>query len=106
MATLVVENIVRAGVEPTYNVAADPDEFLNSGQILIHVKNGATDVTVTIVSQVTVDNLAVADLTVLVPANEDRMIGPFPTDWYNDSNGKVQLQYTNVVNVTIAVMKI
>ena len=106
MATLVVEDIVRTGVEPTYNVAgAGGDEFVNKGKVFLHVVNGATVLNITITTQVVVDGLAVVDLIVNVPENEGRMIGPFPTTWYNDVNGKVQLAYSSEVNVTIAIMK-
>jgi len=107
MATLTVEEIVRAGLEPTFNAAAGGgDEFENSGSEFIHVKNGHSGAqTVTIATPATVDGLAVADRAVAVPAGEERVIGPFPRSTYNDAAGKVQLTYSGVTLLTLAVMK-
>ena len=109
MATLVVEQIIRSGtgLEPTFNAcAAGGDEFVNDA-FFIHIKNGAgSPQTVTIATPVTVDNLAVDDLAIAIPAGEERMIGPFPTVNYNDANDKVQLTYSAVVSLTVAILNI
>lgn len=107
MATLSVQQIVRTGLSPSL-VAADSegDEFANTGREFVHVKNGdASPHTVTIVTPVTVDDLAVADRDVVVPAGEERMIGPLPTATYNTAGGVVQMTYDAVASVTIGVFK-
>jgi len=108
MATLVAQSIVRAGLEPAYEAcAALGDEFANTGDEFIHIKNGAVAAqTVTIETPATVDGLAVADRAVEIPASEDRMIGPFPASTYNDGEGLVQLTYDAVVTLTIAIITI
>jgi hypothetical protein len=108
MATLTVQNIVRAGLEPSYDAAAaGGDEFANTGDEFIHVKNGdGSSHTVTIETPATVDGLAVADRDVAIPAGEERMIGPFPGSTYNDGDGMVQLTYDGVTSVTLAVLKV
>ena len=107
MATFAVELITRAGLQPTYNVAAvGGDEFVNTGAEYLHVKNGAVALVLTIETGRVVDGgLAVADRTVSVPATQERIIGPFPTADYNDVAGKVQLTYDDNSNVTIAVLR-
>lgn len=107
MAALTVETSSRSGLTPTHNACdAGGDEFVNDGGVMVWVTNGgASERTVTIVSQETVDGLAVADRTVAVPAGEERLIGPFPVSTYNDANSKVQLTYDAVTSLTIAVIK-
>jgi len=107
MATLTAQTIVRTGLEATYAAcAAGGDEFVNTGDEFIHIKNAAVgDQTVTIETPATVDGLAVADRDVVVTAAEERFIGPFSTSVYNDGDAKVQLTYDAVVTLTIAIIK-
>ena len=107
MATLTVQTISRTGLEPSYAAAAaGGDEFANTGDEFLHIKNGdASSHTVTIETPGNVDGLAVADRAVAVGAGEERMIGPFPTSVYNDSGDLVQLTYDAVTAVTVAIVK-
>lgn len=107
MATLTVQTISREGITPSYAACAGGgDDFPNTGQEFIHVKNGSgAPITVTIVTPATVDALAVADRTKAVAAGEEAMIGPFPTGTYNDGTGKVGLTYSGVTSLTIGVFK-
>jgi len=107
MATLTAETISRSGLEPTHNAAdAGGDEFANTGDEFIHVTNGSGGaITVTIETGGTVDGLAIADRTVSVPAGEERLIGPFPKSTYDDGDGLVQLTYSAVTSLTVAVLK-
>ena len=62
---------------------------------------------VTIATQVTVDGKAVADDVINVPLTTgDVMVGPFPPGIYNDVNGRVQLTYDAVTNLTVAVVRL
>lgn len=107
MATLTKQSVVRTGLEPSYDAASSGgDEFANTGAEFIHVKNGdGSPHTVTIETPNLVDGtLAIADRDVVVPAGEERMIGPFPVGTYNDGDGLVQLTYDAVTSVTIALL--
>lgn len=108
MATLSVQTINRDGLEATYSACAGGgDEFANAGDEFIHIKNGSGgDITLTIVTQATVDGQAVGDRTVVITAGEERLIGPFPTGTYNDGAGKVQLTYSGVTSLTIGILKL
>jgi len=108
MATLSVQQIIRSGLKPTYATAATGgDEFVNDGVFtFFHAKNAATPaIAVTFVTQKTVDGQAVGDRTVSLPDGEERMVGPFPTDVYNNANGRVAVTYDAVASVTIAAIK-
>jgi hypothetical protein len=109
MATLSPQTIVQAGITPTYAAAAVAgDQFLNDGRTFIQLKNtnGSTR-TVTIATSGTISGRAIADDAVVIPVTTgDKMIGPFPQGIYNDANGYVQLTYSAVTDLTIAVVKL
>jgi len=84
-----VQNIVATGLTATYTaIPTDGIYFVNDGQTFLHVKNGGSGtLTVTVQTQLTVDGLAVADLSVAVPNGAEKFIGPFPTTTYNVQSG-------------------
>lgn len=106
MATLTVQDMDASGLEPSYDAAdAAGDEFEWEQHAFLHVKNGdGSPHTVTVAEQRTVDipGYTQADLEVTVPAGEERMIGPFSRQAYQDSDGMVQVSYDAVTDVTLA----
>jgi hypothetical protein len=109
MADLTVETVARTGLNATYVAcSAGGDAVLNTGVDCVLVKNGSgSSITVTVVTQDTVDGNAVADRTVVIPAGEERIIGPFRGGvTYNDVDNKVQLTYSAVTSLTIAALRI
>jgi hypothetical protein len=107
MATLTIQDISRSGLTPSFAAAGVAgDEFSNDGMTYIEVINGDAGAhVVTIATQLTDDGLAVADRTVSVGAGVRKKIGPFQKSIYNDANGKVQITYDGVTNVTIGVFR-
>ncbi len=104
MAVLTVQDIVRAGLQASYTAVAASHTFTNDGKdTVLHVVNGATAMTVTIVTSATADTLAIADRTVSVGSNEDHFIGPFPTQWYGTT---VTAQFSDIADGTCAAIKI
>lgn len=104
MALLTVVDLVRAGVDMSSAVAAagGGDAFLNTGKEFLAAKNASgAPITITFVTQVTVDGQAVADLAVAVPAGHTMLIGPFPPGYYNDGSGQVQVTYSGVTTLTV-----
>ena len=108
MAVLTSQQIANTGLNSAYSAAsASGDSFVNTGREFLHVKNGSgSSVTVTIATEQTVEGLAVADATVTIPAGEDRFIGPFATNTFNDSDRQVNFTYSSETSVTVAVMNI
>lgn len=108
MATLATQSIVRAGLTATFSAAAGGgDQFTNTGYEFIEIVNGGGgSITLTIVTQNTSDGLAVTDRAVVVGAGARMQIGPFQPSIYNDANGFVQLTYSGVTSVTVAIMKL
>lgn len=111
MATLTVQTLDRDGLDTTTtDVAADVggDEFNNDGkQTLFSVNNASgSPITVTFVTPITVDGLAVADRDVVVAAGSTSLIGPFPRSDYNDANNLVQVTYSDVTTLTVVAAKL
>ena len=106
MATLTSQEINHTGVFATYVAATGGgDQFANDGRHFVFIKNGhSSPQTVTANSQSLCDQGADHDIAVAVTNAEDRMIGPFPPSRFNDSSGFVQLTYSAVTLLTIAIM--
>ncbi len=100
--------VSRAGI--LINTGATPaasDTFGNSGKQFLYIYNGnGATCTVTVTSQPTIDGLAVADLTVSILTTAAKLIGPFPTNVYNDANGLVTVVCSVTSSVTILVLSL
>ncbi len=108
MATLTAEALAAAGLDATYAAAdAAGDKFAWSQGAFVHAKNDdASSHTATVASQATArPGLAPADIDVVIPAGEDRFIGPFDRNLFADADGNVNITYDDVTSVTIAVLK-
>lgn len=109
MALLTVQSITRAGVLPTYAAAAGGgDTFLPSTDTFLHVKNGSGGaLTVTAATPGSVAGLAIADAAVSVPATSERMIGPFPAEYFADpTTGLCNVTYSGVTSLTVAAVQV
>ena len=108
MATITVQEITRTGLEmTTEGCVGGGDEFVNVDGAFVFIKNASgADKTVRFTIQKLVDGEIPPKKSVVVTLAEERRIGPFPTDIYNDADGKVQITYTAVTDLTIAVMKV
>jgi hypothetical protein len=106
MATLVKQDMTRAGVTPTWNNAAASDQFLNDGKTYLHVKNGGgTQDIVTISAVKTCKYGENHDISVTVPMTTgEKIIGPFPANIFNDSNGYVTVKHSFTTSVTVALI--
>jgi hypothetical protein len=107
---LAVQAVSRQGLDPNYTAAnVDGHSVQNDGRMLLHVKNGATAVVVTLDIARTVDGQAVVDPTVTVPDSEERFIGPFPAEPYNQgatAGDVLHVDFDDISNVTIAALRI
>lgn len=109
MAIQTAQQITNTGTQPTYNAAAaGGDKFAYTANAFIHVKNGDTAAhTVSVVSQYApVPGIAPADIAVSIPAGEERMIGPFNRQFFENADGDVELTYDAVTSVTLAVLRL
>jgi hypothetical protein len=112
MATLTVQKTVLAGFNPTFGSAAGGgDEFINTGKQYLQYKNtGGSPLTVTIVNQTPCNyggGTSVHNVAVVIPATTgDIRIGPLDPLRFNDVNGKVQITYSGVTGLTVAVVEL
>jgi len=108
MATLSTESVDFDGVEATYNACAGGgDEFTASNKTFVVLKSTHTSAqTATFATQKTVDGLAVADVAIAVDQDEEFIVGPFPPDLFADGDGLVQVTYSGVTLLTIAVLSL
>lgn len=111
MATLNKQEIGRAGLTPAYVAASvGGDRFMPGARTFLHVKNaGGSSVTVTVAAPSKVDSdIALASVAVAVPNGSERMIGPFPPQFFTqqDGTGQAAVTYTGVTSVTVAVLEL
>ncbi len=114
MATLTVQTFDEAGQDLTKSGAAGGgDEFVNTGKEMLIIHNGdSSPVTVTITAQTTsfenkeMGNAVKADQAVVVAAsNGVAIMGPFSRRAFNDGDRKVQITYSGVTSLEVAVVK-
>lgn len=109
MSTVAVapQDVNRNGLTPTYGAAnAGGNTVPNNGQVLLHVKNGSgASINVTIATSVAMDGLELPDRVVAVPANSEKIIGPFPPKTYNTASGELLVTFSSVTTVTIAALR-
>lgn len=109
MAVLTVQELHgaagRAGVTPSFTAAGGSgDTCPNDERTFLEVKNGSgASIDVTIETPGTVDGLAITDRVVAVPASGDKMIGPFPKQYYSDT---LDITYSSVTSVTVGAFSV
>lgn len=107
MATYTVQTAAQTGITPTQNAVAASDKFNNDGKTILWVENGSgSTLTVTITTAATAGGVAIADPTVSISNGAKKVIGPFKTSIYNDSNGQITVAYDQTTSVTAAVISI
>lgn len=106
-SSISVQRITRSGANPSFESAnTDGNSFDHHPDGFVWVKNGDTaSKTVTIPTPRSIDGLSVADLTVDVPAGEDRAIGPFPEDTFKQDDGTIHVDYSDVTSVTVGAFR-
>jgi len=107
---LSVQTISRSGLNVSFTAATDTNAWAipnNDGKMFVRVKNGdASPHTVTLDITQSVDGAAVTDPTVSVPAGEERDIGPFPPNIYDQADGRVHLNLDGFTSMTAALLRL
>lgn len=105
---LTVQTIVAAGIEPTWETLdqANGNNFTNDGKIFLYVKNTAvSEKDMTIASPGTCSHGGTHPRVEAIPADEERMFGPFSTSRYNSGTGKVELTFEAGMTGSVAAIK-
>lgn len=100
-----------SGVQLTYAapnaLGAGNGDILPANCVLL-VRNGSgAGLTLTIITGGTQDNLALPDVSVVVPAGQDFLVGPFPESYKQTSGvdaGKVYVEYSAITTITRAAL--
>lgn len=107
MALLTAQNVATSGLTPAYSAVAASDTFANDGAVFLHVKNGGgSPDSVTVTSVKNCDQGSTHNLVVSVPAGQERIIGPFETQRFNDpTTGLVTVGHSFTTSVTAALFR-
>lgn len=110
MATLATQNVTRAGVQPTYGAVSAADRFTPGNGTFLHVKNagGSPDTVTVAATKVPLANMTTGNVAVSVPAGSERMIGPFPPEFFTatDGSGLADVTHSFTTSVTVAVVNL
>jgi hypothetical protein len=110
MALLLNQPVRRRGTQPLYAAAsAGGDTFAAGDDVILHVRNaGGSSTVVTVLTFWTVAAaVKAADLTVTVPAGQERFVGPLPRRVFNDpASGVATVTYSVTTSVTLAALEV
>ncbi|MCG6499463.1 hypothetical protein [Kitasatospora sp. A2-31] len=109
MATLPVQAVAIAGLNPAYSSASGGGDKVACGErTFLHVKNGGgSPITVTLAATGSVRGQTVTSPTVSVPASGERMIGPITADLFAGvTDGLASISYSGVTTVTVGAFRI
>lgn len=116
MATLSVQNAVFGGLNPTMGSAALTDTFANDGKLtfLLFINGNASARTLTIAANDAdkpgFGTIATPDTVVTLPGSGTNggvaLVGPFPADRFNDTNGRVVYTLDVATGMTVAAVKL
>lgn len=104
---LTPQNMTSGGLEVTFESCnVDGNFFTNNGRMFIWIKNDdTTDKTVNIASPTPCNYGFTHNVSVTVTASEARLIGPFPVARFNDNDRHVNITYSAVTSLTIALIE-
>jgi hypothetical protein len=106
---MTVQQIARTGLNPSFAAVdgTNHNAFANDGRTFLYVTNAAgSPINVTIDTPGVVDGLAVGNLVVSVTNGQSRVIGPFPTNIYNQADGKVYVDWSSGTSITAAALRL
>jgi hypothetical protein len=109
MAALTTQNISRTGVTPSYSAVSASDTFAPGVNTFIHVKNGggSPDTCTIQVLQGDPPGLTISDTVVSVTNAQERMIGPFPPQFFADpTTGQATVTHGFTTSVTVGVFNL
>lgn len=109
-AELTVYVLTRTGLSTAAGsftaAVADGHKFINDGNVNIVLANSSgSSVTVTLQTPGTVDGNAIANLAITLAAGARLVAGSFPRSVYNQSDGRVYVDYSATSGVTIMAIR-
>lgn len=109
MATaLTVQNIDYMGADVVF-VAADPtgNNFINDGAVFLYVRNNSPSVSTVAIATAKPCNQGVThSYNISLDTTEEKFLGYFGRDRFNDADGKINFTTTNAAAVELAAVKV
>lgn len=106
-----VQTMSMTPITPTYNTITSTDGivFSNNGATYLHFKSTSEGTEyLTVTTPFEAGGLALADLTFTITAGGERVVGPLPPTWFNETSGtnrgKTTIQSSNLASVTVAII--
>lgn len=107
MAALTPISVVATGIAvPVSTAASASDTFANDGNTLLIAKTSGTPSNLTIKSQKPCDQGTTHDVVVALAATEQKVIGKFSKERFNDANGLVTVESSSQTGLTYSVIKV
>lgn len=108
---LTVNEVVETGLTLSASAAnVDGHSLVNTDRntvLFLYANNGSgSPINVTVQTPGTVRGNAIADVVVAVAAGAERLIGPLPASFYNQADGTVYVDFSDVTSLTVAGLKI
>jgi hypothetical protein len=107
--------MVIAGIVPTMGAAAAGDTIpmTAADRVFLDVLNGSgSSINVTLTAKATPQvipgfgSTTIADLVVAVAAGAEKLIGPIPSGYIDQTTGKVSVAYSSTTTVTRAAIRV
>jgi hypothetical protein len=109
-ASLIIpQTLVNSGLLATYESAnVDGNFYVNNGSEIMVIKNGSASPTTVTVDSVALDNFGNAshDVVYTLLAGAQMVIGFLSKRRFNDTNAHVNVTYSAVTTITVAVLKV
>lgn len=87
-ASQTTQQITKTGLSPALASPAAGGDVIDTGRVFLRVDNtGTAAATVTVITPIEIDGLALEDLTVSVPAGATRLIGPLSPTTFGQPAG-------------------
>jgi len=109
LETLTVQHVLRTGAEVTYNSVTNVGgfRFLNDGKtIMVVVEKNTADCEVGITPVAKIDSLAAVARAVDVKSGKTYVMGPWPPEIYNDTDGYANFTIEADEAAAVAVLSI
>jgi hypothetical protein len=109
MTLLATQTITRTGVTPAYTAVTASDTFAPGNNVFIHVKNAGASPDTCVIAVTAGDpvGLTIADVSVSVTNAQERMIGPFPGQFFADpTTGLATVTHGFTTSVTSGVFNL
>ena len=100
--------VVQEGIATSFvSAAAGGDEFVNNGRTQLYVLNSdPSSITVSFIAFRKCDQNVLHTYDFTAPDGGTRVLGPFETFVFNNSNDRVEVTYSSVTNISVAAVSI